>query len=474
MAGRIEHDSMGPIEVPSDRLWGAQTQRSFENFRIGRELMPMEIILALATVKKACAIANGRTGALDAAKVAAIIEGCDAILRRELDADFPLSVWQTGSGTQTNMNVNEVIANFASLRAGQALGSARPVHPNDDVNRSQSSNDVFPTAMQVAAALKVENQLLPAARALLAALDAKAREFADIVKTGRTHLQDAVPITLGQEFSGYAEQLRLGIGRIEASLPGILELPLGGTAVGTGLNAPVGFAEAACAELAAITGLPVVPAPNKFAHIAAHDELVQLSGSLNSLAVALTKIANDLRLLGSGPRCGLGELHLPENEPGSSIMPGKVNPTQIEALTMVCAQVFGNNATITFAGASGQLELNVFKPVIIFDLLQSIDLLAGAMTSFDERCVRGIRVDETRIRELADRNLMTVTALTPRIGYEKAAKIAKLALERNLTLRQASVESGMLDGDEFDALVGPPSRSLTTPPRTGMDRPRGT
>jgi fumarate hydratase class II len=381
------------------------------------------------------------------------VEGCDAILRRELDDNFPLSVWQTGSGTQTNMNVNEVIANFASRRAGLPLGSGRPLHPNDDVNRSQSSNDVFSTAMQVASAMKVEGQLLPSALSLREALESKAAEFREIVKVGRTHLQDAVPITLGQEFSGYAEQLRLGIARIESALPGILKLPLGGTAVGTGLNAPKGFAEVACAELASITGLRLVPAANKFASIAAHDDLVHLSASLNTLAVALMKIANDLRLLASGPRCGLGELRLPENEPGSSIMPGKVNPTQIEALTMVCAQVFGNNATITFAGASGQLELNVFKPVIIFDILQSIDLLAGAMASFDERCVRGIRADRTRIRELADRNLMTVTALVPRLGYGASARIAKLARDGNLTLRQAAQELGILGGEDFDGLM---------------------
>ena len=453
MATRIEHDSMGDIEVRTDRLWGAQTQRSFENFRIGRETMPVEMILALAMIKRASAVANGRMGALPAEKVAAIIEGCDAILRRELDENFPLSVWQTGSGTQTNMNLNEVIANYASAKAGLALGSGKPLHPNDDVNRSQSSNDVFSSAMQVAAALKTKGELLPAARSLLEALEAKTLEFDTIVKTGRTHLQDAVPITLGQEFSGYAEQLRLGIGRIEEALAGLMHLPLGGTAVGTGLNAPKGFAEEACAELATLSGLPIVPATNKFAYIAAHDDLIHLSAALNSLAVSLMKIANDIRLLASGPRCGIGELRLPENEPGSSIMPGKVNPTQIEALTMVCVQVFGNNATIAFAGASGQLELNVFKPVIIFDLIQSIDLLAGAMASFDGRCVRGIEADTKRIKELADRNLMTVTALTPSLGYEASAKIAKLARDRDITLKAAAIQLGLLDGEGFDALL---------------------
>lgn len=458
MATRIEHDSMGEIEVATDRLWGAQTQRSFENFRIGREPMPMEMILALAMIKKASAVANGRRGALPAEKVAAVIEGCDAILRRELDDNFPLSVWQTGSGTQTNMNLNEVIANYASAKTGHALGSGTPLHPNDDVNRSQSSNDVFSTAMQVAAALKTKDELLPAARSLLAAIEAKAREFIAIVKTGRTHLQDAVPITLGQEFSGYAEQLRLGIGRIEEAFAGLMRLPLGGTAVGTGFNAPEGFAEEACAELAALSGLPLLPAANKFAYIAAHDDLVHLSAALNSLAVSLMKVANDIRLLASGPRCGIGELRLPENEPGSSIMPGKVNPTQIEALTMVCVQVFGNNATIAFAGASGQLELNVFKPVIIYDLIQSIDLLAGAMASFDGRCVRDIEADTKRIKELADRNLMTVTALTPRLGYEASAKIAKLARDRDLTLKAAAMELGLLGGEDFDELLNPARR----------------
>jgi fumarate hydratase class II len=455
MGYRTERDSMGEIRVASDRLWGAQTQRSLENFRIGREVMPIEVILALASIKKASALANGRLGELAEDKVAAIVEACDAILRRELDGHFPLSVWQTGSGTQTNMNVNEVIANFASSKAGRPLGSKRPLHPNDDVNKSQSSNDVFPAAMQLSAALKVESLLLPAARTLQASLEAKAKEFRGIVKTGRTHLQDAVPIGLGQEFSGYAEQLRLGIGRIETAARDTMYLPLGGTAVGTGLNAPARFGELACEELAAITGLPLKAASNKFAYMAAHDDLVGLSGSLNALAAALMKIANDLRLLGSGPRCGLGELLLPENEPGSSIMPGKVNPTQVEATTMVCAQVFGNHATITFAGASGQLELNVYKPVIIYDLLQSIDLLAGAISGLDERCVRGIKADERRIREDLGRSLMTVTALNPHIGYDAAAKIAKLAHEKDLTLRQAAVELSILSGEEFDALVKP-------------------
>jgi fumarate hydratase class II len=353
------------------------------------------------------------------------------------------------------MNVNEVIANYASRRAGLPLGSKKPVHPNDDVNRSQSSNDVFPAAMQLSAAMKVGSQLLPAARALQGSLAAKAEEFRAIIKTGRTHLQDAVPISLGQEFSGYAEQLRLSVARIESALKETLFLPLGGTAVGTGLNCPKGFDLLACEELAAITKLPVAAAGNKFAYMAAHDDLVSLSGSLNALAAALMKIANDLRLLGSGPRCGLGELLLPENEPGSSIMPGKVNPTQAEAMTMVCAQVFGNHATITFAGASGHLELNVFKPVIIYNLLQSIDLLASAMESLDERCVRGIRANERRIREDLGRSLMTVTALNPRIGYDASARIAKLAHEKDLSLREAAMELALLSGEEFDAILRP-------------------
>jgi fumarate hydratase class II len=452
---RKERDGMGEIDVADDRLWGAQTQRSLENFRIGREKMPVEVIHALAMIKKAAAVANAGLGELAQPKAAAIAEACDAILGHGLDDQFPLSVWQTGSGTQTNMNVNEVIANFASARAGQALGSKKPLHPNDDVNKSQSSNDVFPAAMQIAAAVKASSELLPSGRALLATLEAKAREFSSLVKCGRTHLQDAVPITLGQEFSGYAEQLRLSLERVSHAVEGLYPLPLGGTAVGTGLNAPPRFAAAACSLLAEYTGLPFEGAGNKFARIAAHDELAQLSGSLNTLAVSLTKIANDLRFMGSGPRSGIGELLLPENEPGSSIMPGKVNPTQCEAMTMACAQVFGNHATITFACASGNLELNVYKPVIVYDLLQSIDLLASAMSSFDRNCVKGIKADERRIKELLGRSLMTVTALNPRLGYDNSARIAKLAHERDITLREAAIELGLLSGEEFDELLRP-------------------
>jgi fumarate hydratase, class II len=455
MGYRMESDGMGEVKVAADALWGAQTQRSLENFRIGRETMPLELVYALAMVKKAAAAANASLGKLAPEKASAIGEACDAILRRELDSHFPLSVWQTGSGTQTNMNVNEVIANYASSKAGEPLGSKKPLHPNDDVNRSQSSNDAFPAAMQVAAAVKAKRELLPSARALLATLDAKSEEYSSIVKCGRTHLQDAVPITLGQEFSGYAEQLRLSIDRVELAVEDLYPLPLGGTAVGTGLNCPPGFAEAACALIAGYAELPFRAARNKFARMAAHDELVQLSGTLSTLAVTLTKIANDLRFLGSGPRSGIGELLLPENEPGSSIMPGKVNPTQCEAMTMACAQVFGNHATVTFAGASGNLELNVYKPVIAYNLLQSIDLLASAMSGFDKNCVRGIKVDEKRIRGLLDRSLMTVTALNPRIGYDNAAKIAKLAHEKDLSLRQAAIELALLSGEEFDELVRP-------------------
>ncbi|HUX36267.1 MAG TPA: class II fumarate hydratase [Rectinemataceae bacterium] len=455
METRIERDSMGEVRVEGDKLWGAQTQRSLDNFRIGKERMPIEVILALASIKKASARANGSLGVLAPEKVAAISEASDAILRRELDEQFPLSVWQTGSGTQSNMNVNEVIANYASAKAGRPLGSKEPLHPNDDVNRSQSSNDVFPAAMQLSAGLKIKGELLPAAAALQATLASKAREFGTIVKTGRTHMQDAVPITLGQEFSGYAEQLRLGMGRVQTALDGILNLPLGGTAVGTGLNSPHGFASLVCGELSSICGLDIVPAANKFAYMAAHDDLVQLSGTLNSLATALMKIGNDIRLMGSGPRCGLGELILPENEPGSSIMPGKVNPTQVEALTMVCAQVFGNHATISFAGASGQLELNAFKPVIIFDLLQSIDLLTGAMRSFEERCVRGIVADEKRIGTALGGSLMVATVLVPSLGYDTVARVARYAHENNLSLKEALVNLELMTAGRFDELVRP-------------------
>ena len=455
MKTRIERDSLGEVEVADDRLWGAQTQRSHDNFRIGGETMPIDVILALAAIKKAAARANGRLGVLAAEKVTAISEACDAILRRELDGQFPLSVWQTGSGTQSNMNVNEVIANYASAKAGRPLGSKVPLHPNDDVNRSQSSNDVFPAAMQLSAALKVRGDLLPAIETLRSTLAMKAGEFAAIVKSGRTHLQDAVPVGLGFEFAGYAEQLRLSRTRIEAAVAELLSLPLGGTAVGTGLNCPPGFAEAVTAELALISGLALLPADNKSVRMASHDDLVHLSGELNGLAAVLMKIGNDIRLMGSGPRCGFGELLLPENEPGSSIMPGKVNPTQVEALTMVCAQVFGNHATISFAGASGQLELNAFKPVIIYNLLQSIELLAGAMASFEERCVRGIVADRKAIARALDRNLMPITVLAPLLGYDAAAAISRHALDKDLSLRQAVVELEVMSAEKFDELVRP-------------------
>jgi len=452
---RIERDSMGEVRVASDRLWGAQTQRSLENFRIGRELMPIEVILALASIKKAAALANGRLGELAADKVTAIAAACDAILGRELDGHFPLSVWQTGSGTQTNMNVNEVIANYASGKAGLPLGSKKPLHPNDDVNKSQSSNDVFPAAMQLAAALMVDGRLLPAARALMGSLAAKAAECRGIVKTGRTHLQDAVPISLGQEFSGYAEQLRLSIGRIEAAVEETLFLPLGGTAVGTGLNAPVGFAEMVADKIAQITGLPFTTAPNKFEALAAHDAMVFTHGALNTVAASLFKIAQDIRFLGSGPRSGLGELALPENEPGSSIMPGKVNPTQCEALTQVCVQVFGNHAALTFADSQGNFELNVYNPVMAYNFLQSTRLLADAAVSFTDNCVVGIQPREDNIKAALERSLMLVTALAPKIGYDNAAKIAKTAHKNGTTLREEAVGGGYVTNEEFDAIVRP-------------------
>ena len=452
---RIETDSMGAIEVPGDRYWGAQTQRSLENFRIGGERMPEALIQALGIQKKAAALANIALGELDRRIGDAIVRAAEEVVSGELSDHFPLVVWQTGSGTQTNMNANEVIANRAIEMLGGAIGSKQPVHPNDHVNRGQSSNDSFPAAMHIAAASEIDGRLLPALRRLLSALEDKAAEFADIVKIGRTHTQDATPLTLGQEFSGYAAQVRKGIARVQTALRGLLELAQGGTAVGTGLNAPAGFAEAFAAEAAKITGLPFVTAPNKFEALAAHDAIVEASGALNVLAVSLNKIANDIRFLASGPRSGLGELILPANEPGSSIMPGKVNPTQTEALTMVCAQVFGNHVTITFAGASGHFELNVFKPVLIFNLLQSVRLLADAAASFTENCVVGIEADRSRIAELMQRSLMLVTALNPHIGYDNAAKIAKKAHADGTTLKEAAVELGLVKPEQFDQWVRP-------------------
>jgi fumarate hydratase class II len=452
---RTETDSFGPIEVPADRYWGAQTQRSLENFRIGGERMPDALIRAFGIQKKASVLANMALGILDEKLGRAIAAAAQEVIDGRLKDHFPLVVWQTGSGTQTNMNLNEVIANRANEILGAPLGAKKPVHPNDHVNLSQSSNDSMPTAMHIAAAQETTNRLLPALRELQSALAHKSKDFADIVKTGRTHLQDATPLTLGQEFSGYVCQVENGVRRIESALPRILELAQGGTAVGTGLNAAPGFAESFAAEVARMTGLAFVSAPNKFEALAAHDALVELSGALNTVAVSAMKIANDIRLLASGPRCGIGELILPENEPGSSIMPGKVNPTQAEALTMVAVEVMGNNVAVTIAGSQGHLELNVFKPVIIFNVLRSIRLLADAAESFTRNCVVGIEPDRARIAELVERSLMLVTALAPCIGYDAAAKVARKAHAERTTLREAAVALGVLEPEEFDRLVRP-------------------
>ncbi|MCG5243758.1 class II fumarate hydratase [Azospirillum doebereinerae] len=454
---RIETDSFGPIEVPADRYWGAQTQRSLQNFRIGGERMPAPLVRALGIQKRASAVANMRLGALDSALGDAITAAADAVIDGTLADHFPLVVWQTGSGTQSNMNANEVIANRAIEALGGTLGSKTPIHPNDHVNMGQSSNDSFPTAMHIAAAEQIVHHLVPALEKLRAALAAKADEFRDIVKIGRTHLQDATPLTLGQEFSGYAMQIAYGIERVRSSLPQLYRLAQGGTAVGTGLNAQIGFAEAFAEEVAAFTGLPFVTAENKFEALATHDSLVDAHGHLNTLAVSLMKIANDLRLLGSGPRSGIGELSLPENEPGSSIMPGKVNPTQSEAMTMVCAQVMGNHTTVTVAGATGHFELNVFKPVIAFNVLQSIRLLGDAAVSLTDNCVVGIEANRERIAQLVGDSLMLVTALNPHIGYDNAAKIAKKAHKEGTGLKQAGLALGLLTEEQFDAWVRPES-----------------
>ena len=454
-ATRVETDSMGRIEVRADRYWGAQTERSLHHFAIGDDRMPLPVVHALGLLKKAAALVNHEMGQLDAQRAELIVRAADEVVAGKLDAHFPLSVWQTGSGTQTNMNVNEVVANRAIELAGGRMGSKDPVHPNDHVNMSQSSNDTFPTAMHVAATLELTHRLLPSVRALRDALAARAREFADIVKIGRTHLQDAVPLTLGQEFSGYVAQLDAGIARIEATLPGLLALAIGGTAVGTGLNAPAGFGEAVARKLAELTGLPFTSAPNKFAALAAHDDLVMASGALRTLAGSLMKIANDVRWLGSGPRSGLGELILPENEPGSSIMPGKVNPTQAEAVTMVAVQVIGNDTAIAVAGSQGNFELNVFKPLIIFDFLHSVRLLTDACACFREFCVEGIEANRARIAELVERSLMLVTALAPHIGYDRAAEIAKKAHAEGLTLRDAALASGYVTAEQYDRWVRP-------------------
>jgi len=454
-ATRTETDTFGPVEVPSDRYWGAQSQRSIGNFKIGWEKQPTSVIRALGIVKRAAAEANMELGRLDPAIGVAIIAAAQEVIDGKLDDHFPLVVWQTGSGTQSNMNANEVISNRAIEMLGGVMGSKTPVHPNDHVNMSQSSNDTYPTAMHVAAAEQAMHDLLPALRHLHTALAAKQAQFADIIKIGRTHTQDATPLTLGQEFSGYAAQVASSIRRIELTLPGIYELAQGGTAVGTGLNAPIGFAEKVAERIAAITALPFVTAPNKFEALAAHDALVFGHGALNSTAAALFKIANDIRFLGSGPRSGLGELSLPENEPGSSIMPGKVNPTQCEAMTMVCAQVFGNQTTMTVAGASGHFELNVFNPVMAYNYLQSVRLLADSSISFTDHCIAGIEARTDNIRAALDRSLMLVTALAPKIGYDAAAKIAKTAHKNGTTLRQEAVGGGYVTDAEFDELVRP-------------------
>jgi fumarate hydratase, class II len=454
-ATRRETDSLGTVEVPADRYWGAQTQRSLHHFSIGDDRMPKAVIRGMAVLKKAAALVNQELGKLPAEEAKLIAQAADEIIDGRHDEEFPLYVWQTGSGTQTNMNVNEVISNRAIELAGGERGSKSPIHPNDHVNMSQSSNDTFPTAMHIAAAEEVVHRLIPSVTALRDALAAKADEFADIVKTGRTHLQDAVPLTLGQEIGGYAAQVDADLGRIRLALPGLYELAIGGTAVGTGLNAPPGFAERCTAKIAELTGLPFVSAPNKFAALAAHDELVFASGALRTVAVSLIKIANDIRWLASGPRSGLGELILPENEPGSSIMPGKVNPTQSEAVTMVGAQVIGNDAAIGFAGSQGNLELNVFKPVIIFNFLHSVDLLTDVCRTFREFAIDGVQPNLERIAENLDNSLMLVTALTPHIGYDNAATIAKHAHKHRKTLREAAVELGHLTHEEFERLVRP-------------------
>ncbi len=454
MDTRTETDTMGAIEVPADHLWGAQTQRSLQNFRIGGETMPVPLIRALGTIKRAAAETNRDLGGLDGKLADAIVEAAQEVIDGKLDAEFPLVVWQTGSGTQTNMNANEVIANRAIQLLGGTVGSKSPVHPNDHVNKSQSSNDTFPSAIHIAAAGEVVRHLLPALKAMHANLAAKAEEWDGIVKIGRTHTQDATPLTLGQEFSGYAAQVSSAIGRIETTLPGLYELAQGGTAVGTGLNAPDGFADGVARRIADITGLPFVSAPNKFALLAADDALVFAHGALNSAATALYKIASDIRLLGSGPRAGLGELALPENEPGSSIMPGKVNPTQVEALTQVCIEVFGNQSALTFAGSQGQFELNVYRPLMAWNFLRSVRLLGDAANSFTEHLLDGLEPRRENIARGVENSLMLVTALAPEIGYDKAASIAKAAHKSGATLREAAIEAGV-SGEDFDRLVRP-------------------
>jgi fumarate hydratase class II len=455
MSYRIEKDTMGEIKVPSDKYYGAQTARSLMNFKIGGDKFPRELIRALGILKKAAALTNKELGTLPADKSDLIVKAADEVIEGKLDEHFPLVVWQTGSGTQTNMNANEVISNRAIEIAGGEMGSKKPIHPNDDVNKAQSSNDTFPTAMHIAAVEEIHRRLIPMVTKLRDALQKKADEYQDIIKIGRTHLMDAVHLTLGQEFGGYAQQLTNGLERIDAALPRLYELALGGTAVGTGLNTHPQFAVKSAEQIAKITGLKFVTARNKFEALATHDALVEFSGVLKTLAASLMKIANDIRFLGSGPRCGLGELHLPENEPGSSIMPGKVNPTQSEAMTMVCAQVFGNDVAVNIGGATGHFELNVFKPVIIFNVLNSIRLISDACESFTDNCVVGMEAIKTNIKKHLDNSLMLVTALNPHIGYDNAAKVAKKAHAENKTLKEAVVELGLLTAEKFDEVVRP-------------------
>jgi len=452
---RTESDTMGQIEVPSNVYWGAQTQRSLLHFNIGRDTMPPELIRAFGILKKACALVNQDLGKLSAEKTKLIVQAADEVISGKLNNQFPLRIWQTGSGTQTNMNVNEVISNRAIEIAGGQLGSKKPIHPNDDVNMSQSSNDTFPAAMHIAAADRVRNALIPAIHTVHKAIDAKAKEFSDIVKIGRTHLQDAVPLTVGQEFSGWASLLERDIQRLELALDGLYDLAIGGTAVGTGLNAHAEFAERAAAKIAQLTGLPFRSHPNKFAALSAHDEIVFAQGALETLAASLMKISNDIRWLASGPRSGLGELVIPENEPGSSIMPGKVNPTQCEAMTMVCVQVHGATAAVGFAGSQGNFELNVYKPVLIYNFLHSVTLITDACHGYVEYMLKGIEVDRAKVGHHVHNSLMLVTALQPKIGYDNAAKVAKTAHHEHTSLREAAVKLGFLTGEEFDQLVRP-------------------
>jgi len=452
---RIESDSMGPMEVPEDRYWGAQTQRSLKYFDIGEDVMPREVIYGFGILKKAAAMVNASLGKISKEQEKFIIAAADEVIAGKLNAHFPLRVWQTGSGTQSNMNVNEVIANRAAELAGKPMGQKDFIHPNDDVNRSQSSNDTFPTAMHIAAVHFLVNVLLPAVRMLRDALKSKSESFKDIVKIGRTHLQDAVPLTLGQEFSGYVAQLDADIKRIEFTLTDLCELAVGGTAVGTGINAPKGFGESVAREVAALTSLPFVSAPNKFSALASHDAVVMASGALKTLACSLMKIANDIRWMASGPRCGIGELVLPENEPGSSIMPGKINPTQSEAMTMVAIQVMGYDAAVGFAGSQGNFELNVFKPLMIFNLLESARLISDSCRCFTQYAVEGLQADKVRIADLVKRSLMLVTALTPVIGYDKSAEVAHKALHEHTSLKEACLELAYLTSEQFDEIVQP-------------------